>query len=158
MDSNINIKKTSETLAPSCRSHDFTVENLMYQSTIQLAQSQYCFFKKAESNNMSAAILAKITQQLKGFFDDAAKYWQTSKTLKKGGYLTNTMFYCSYYNAVAHYYKGIEIKDGAEEAGSGMGLAEGHLKYAIKLLESADTYDSRTKSALAARQKQVEDE
>jgi programmed cell death 6-interacting protein len=60
-----HIKKTSDSLSPSCRSHDFTVENLLYFSTIQLAQSQYCFFKKAESGKMSGGILAKITNQLK---------------------------------------------------------------------------------------------
>lgn len=114
-----HIKKTSETLPPSCRSHDFTVENLMYLSTIQLAQSQYCFFKMAESKNMSAAMCAKITFQLKSFFDDSAKYCFASKVLSKGGYLTNTQFYCQYYNAIAHYYKGQELKDAAGEAGSG---------------------------------------
>ena len=36
-----HIKKTSGNLQPSVRSHDFTVENLLYYSTIQLAQSQY---------------------------------------------------------------------------------------------------------------------
>jgi len=65
----------------------------MYFSTIQLAQSQYCFFKKAESGSMSGAILAKITYQLKSFFDDASKYCKASKVLSKGGYLTNTLFY-----------------------------------------------------------------
>jgi programmed cell death 6-interacting protein len=151
-----HIKKTSEPLPPSCRSHDFTVENLMYLSTIQLAQSQYCFFKKAESNNMSGAILAKITWQLKSFFDEAAKYCSASKVLAKGGYLTNTYFYCAYYKAIAHYYKGLEIKDGAQEEGSGMGLAEGHLKYALSLLNGATTYDSRTKAALSERSKTIE--
>ena len=150
------IKKTSDALSPSCRSHDFTVENLMYHSTIQLAQSQYCFFKKAESNSMSGAIIAKITFQLKTFFEDAAKFCIQSKILSKGGYLTNTQFYCSYYLAIAHYYKGLEIKATATEEGSGMGLAEGHLKYSLKLLNSATTYDARTKTSLAARVKQVE--
>jgi hypothetical protein len=59
------MKKTTDSLAPSSRSHDFTVENLLFHSTIQLAQSQYCFFKKAEGNNMSPAIMTKITYQLK---------------------------------------------------------------------------------------------
>jgi hypothetical protein len=35
------IKQTSDALPPSCRSYDFTIENLQYNSTIQLAQSQY---------------------------------------------------------------------------------------------------------------------
>ena len=38
-----------------------------------------------------------------------------------------------------------------------MGLAEGHLKYAMKLLNSCNTFDSRTKSALATRLKEVEE-
>lgn len=151
-----HIKKTSETLKPSSRSHDFTVENLMFWSTIQLAQSQYCFFKKAESGGMSAAILAKITYQLKTFFDDAVKYCSASKILSKAGYLTNTQFYCQYYNAIAHYYKGLELKEAAQEAGSGMGLAEGHLKHSLKLLNSAVTYDARTKDALKFRVNKVE--
>lgn len=153
-----HIKKTSDALSPSSRSHDFTVENLLYHSTIQLAQSQYCFFKKAEANNMSAAILTKITYQLKSFFEEAAKYCRASKVLSKGNYLTNTQFYVTYYNAIAHYYKGVEVKEGAEDAGGGMGLAEGHLKYALSQLNSAVTYDTRTKDALKERKKTIENE
>jgi len=78
-----HIKKTSENLQPSVRSHDFTIENLMYNSTVQLAQSQYCFFKKAESSNMKPGICAKITYQLKSFFEESANYCRASKVLSK---------------------------------------------------------------------------
>lgn len=91
------IKKTADSLPPSCRSFDFTIENLQYNSTIQLAQSQYCFFKKAEAASMSPAILAKITFQLKSFFDEAASYLKikksASKDTSKGGLITNIQFY-----------------------------------------------------------------
>ena len=150
-----HIKKTSDSLPPSCRSHDFTVENLMYYSTIQLAQSQYCFFKKAESGGMSGEILAKITYQLKSFFEDAAKYCSASKVLSKGGYLTNTQFYVAYYNAIAHYYKGLQMKEVASENGSGMGIAEGHLKHSLNLLNGATTHDARTKDSLSERLKTI---
>lgn len=152
------IKKTSESLPPSCRSHDFTVENLLFHSTIQLAQSQYCFFKKAESNNMSAAIMAKITYQLKTFFEEAIKYCKASKVLSKGGYLLNTSFYVDYYHSIAHYYKGIEIKEGAHDAGEGMGLAEGHLKYAKAILGSIVAPYGNLKDALKGRKKAIETE
>lgn len=153
-----HIKKTSDSLSPSCRSHDFTVENLLYFSTIQLAQSQYCFFKKAETAKMSGAILAKITFQLKTFFDEASKYCKASKVLAKGGYLSNTVFYVTYYDAIAHYYRGLDYKDKAEEEGGGMGYAEGHLKYAIQQLDAAVTYDARTKDALKHRRKVIASE
>jgi programmed cell death 6-interacting protein len=130
----------------------------MFHSTIQLAQSQYCFFKKAETNNMSGGICAKITYQLKSFFEEAEKYCKASKTLAKGGYLANTRFYVTYYNAIAHYYKGLEYKDNAEEQGGGMGFAEGHLKYALSELENVATYDSKTKDALKQRKKVIEAE
>jgi hypothetical protein len=152
------MKKTTDSLSPSSRSHDFTVENLLFHSTIQLAQSQYCFFKKAEAGGMSAAIMAKITYQLKTFFEEASNYCKASKVLAKGGYLTNTQFYVTYYEAIANYYKGVEIKEGAEEQGSGMGMAEGYLKYSMSLLDGAVTYDTRTKNALKDRIATVEAE
>lgn len=110
---------------------------------------------------MSPAILAKITYQLKSFFDEASNYLNIkksgSKDTSKAALITNIQFYCTYYNAIAHYYKGMEIKDRAEEEGSGMGLAEGHLKYSLSQLNSCPTFDSNTKDALKQRIKTVED-
>lgn len=51
----------------------------------------------------------------------------------------------------------MEIKGRAEEEGSGMGLAEGHLKYALSQLNECPTFDSSTKDALKQRIKTVED-
>jgi len=46
---------------------------------------------------MSPEILARITYQLKSFFDDASKYLNikrsASKDTSKGGLLTNIQFY-----------------------------------------------------------------
>lgn len=152
------IKKTSDALSPSVRTHDFTVENLLFHSTIQLAQSQYCFFKKAESGSMSPAILAKITYQLKSFFEEALKYCKASKVLSKGGYVLNTCFYVEYYDAIAHYYKGVEIKDSAQEEGSGMGLAEGHLKHSLNILANISAPYGNLKEALKKRKKDIDNE
>jgi hypothetical protein len=51
----------------------------------------------------------------------------------------------------------LEIKDRSEEEGSGMGLAEGHLKYSLAQLNECPTYDSSTKDALKQRIKNVEE-
>lgn len=80
-----------------------------------------------------------------------------SKDVAKGGIMTNTQFYCCYYNAIAHYYKGLEIKERAEDEGSGMGLAEAHLKYALSQLNECPTFDSRTKDSLKERIKLVQE-
>ncbi|CAI2387221.1 unnamed protein product [Moneuplotes crassus] len=153
-----HIRKNLDGLKPSERSHDFTVENLMFNSTIQLAQSQYCFFKKAESASMNPGVCAKIAYQLKTFFEEAANYCKPSKVLKKGGFLSNTEFYITYYEAIAHYFKGREIKDGAEDNGGGMGKAEGHLKFALALINKASTNNPRTESALKDRKKNIKKE
>jgi len=72
--------------------------------------------------------------------------------------LANTKFYITYYEAIAHYFKGREYKDSAEESGGGMGNAEGHLALALAKLESVSTYDARTKDALKQRKEQIENE
>jgi len=63
-----------------------------------------------------------------------------------------------YYDAIAHYFKGREYKDNAEENGGGMGKAEGHLSIALNKLNSAVTYDTRTKDALKQRKQMIENE
>lgn len=69
-----------------------------------------------------------------------------------------SQFYLSYYNAIAHYYKGMELKARAEDEGSGMGLAEGHLKYALDQLEAINPSDSGLKASIKNRIKAVEAE
>lgn len=107
---------------------------------------------------MKAAICAKITYQLKCFFEEAGNYCKASKVLSKCGFLANTRFYITYYDAIAHYFKGREFKDNAEENGGGMGNAEGHLVLAMNKLSAAVTYDARTKDALKQRKEMIENE
>lgn len=59
-----HLKESSKDLQASTRTHDFTAENLLFLSTLQLAQSQYCFFKKADTAKMSPTVMTKICNQL----------------------------------------------------------------------------------------------
>ncbi len=43
-------------------------------------------------------------------------------------------FYKEYYRGIAYANKGLELKKNAEDAGSGIGLAVGCLKYAMTIL------------------------
>lgn len=147
-----HLKESSKSLSPSTRSHDFSVENLLFLSTLQLAQSQYCFFKKADNAKMSAAMMAKITNQLKTFFEDTERYARSSPVLKKGTYLPTIAFYKSYYQALAFYHKGMEAKDDVKNKGEGMGIAGGLLKKSLALIETAGKLaESSTRDACAAK-------
>ncbi len=129
--------ESSKDLQPSARSHDFSVENLMFLSTLQLAQSQYCFFKKADNAKMSSAVLAKISNQLQSFFSDTERYAKSSPVLKKSAHLGTIGFYKSYYLGLAHYHKGMELRTIAEGNGEGMGIAGGVIAHSMALLAKA---------------------
>ena len=144
--------ESSKDLQPSARSHDFSVENLMFLSTLQLAQSQYCFFKKADGAKMSSQVMAKISKQLYSFFADTEKYAKTSPVLKKSAHLQTIGFYKSYYHGLAVYHKGMELRAEAEGKGEGMGISGAMIAWAMKLLgASAKLADSATASAVETR-------
>lgn len=86
---------------------------------------------------MTPAILCKISNQLKTFFEDTERFARSSATLKKLPQMSNISFYKEYYKAITYANKGQELKKQAEDKGSGMGLAAGSLKYALLLLAGA---------------------
>jgi hypothetical protein len=101
---------------------------------------------------MSPAVVAKISNQLKSFFEDSERYARSSPVLKKSAHLTQISFYKNYYRAISYYNKGLEMKKTAEEKGEGMGLAAGLVSFAMKLLTAAGkTADSSTQGAIETR-------
>lgn len=48
--------------------------------------------------------------------------------------MTAIAFYKEYYRAIAYSNKGLELKKTAEDAGAGIGIAVGCLKYAMTIL------------------------
>lgn len=146
------IKSRLDDLPPSCRSHDFTAENLLYCSTVALAQSQYCFYKKAEQAGMGEGIMAKITNQLRHFFKDCQKYAKLSPTLVKAKTGEKMDFYVQYYYAMALFYKGTDMMNKADKDGEGMGAATAFLKGAKGLLEKKVCgFDTASKEAVKSK-------
>ena len=68
------IGTNSEKLDSKFRGVDFRADNLKRLTAIQLAQSQYCFFKKAEMSKMKSELIYKIARQTWKYFDEANTY------------------------------------------------------------------------------------
>lgn len=150
------LKDFTKNLQPSVRSHDFSIENLTFLSTLQLSQSQYCFYKKASGAKMSDDVMAKITKQLSVFFEDTEKAAQSSNILVKSPNMTTISFYRYYYSGLAHYHKGLAQAKIAEEDGESMGLAAGFIQQGLTFMATASSKStSGTKSACQTRTKEM---
>jgi len=55
---------------------------------------------------MTPAILCKISNQLKTFFEDTERFARSSATLKKLPQMSNISFYKEYYKAITYANKG----------------------------------------------------
>lgn len=100
-------------------------------------------------------MLCKIANQLKTFFEETEKYARSSAVLRKLPSMDQIVFYRDYYRAITYFNKGQELRKVAEDAGAGMGLAGGTIKFAIGILQQAEKMakDSGTKSACLTRMK-----
>lgn len=63
--------KTLEKLDSDLRGLDFRSDNLKRLMNLQLAQSQYCFFKKAEIAEMKPGLISKVAKQVYDYFRDS---------------------------------------------------------------------------------------
>lgn len=66
--------ETLETLDSELRGIDFRADNLRRLKCLQLAQSQYCFFKKAELSEMKPGLISKVAKQTQKYFCDSEEY------------------------------------------------------------------------------------
>lgn len=70
--------KTLEKLNSDLRGLDFRADNLKRLMALQLAQSQYCFFKKAELAEMKPGLISKVAKQVHDYFRDADCHAKTA--------------------------------------------------------------------------------
>lgn len=83
------IGKNSESLDSHMRGIDFRTDNLARLVAIELAQSQYCFFKKAELAGMKSELIAKVARQTWYYFSQA-------NSLVTGTLKSELEKYCNY--------------------------------------------------------------
>lgn len=73
-----HITKEFQTLDSRLIGTDFRSDNLRRLIALQLAQSQYCFFKKTEIAEMKPGIISKVCKQVHLYFVEAEGYVQGS--------------------------------------------------------------------------------
>ena len=103
--------------------------------------------------------MAKISNQLKTFFEETERYAKASPVLKKSAHLKNISFYKNYYRGLSFYHKGMEKRKEAEGKGEGMSIAGGLIKYSMGLLGTAKKLaDTSTAGAVDTRLATISEE
>ncbi|CAI2383258.1 unnamed protein product [Moneuplotes crassus] len=100
------VKNNAKNIDPGLRGVDFRLDNLNRLILIELAHSQYCFFKKAELTECKPKLIARIARQ-------TWRYFHNANILVKGTLKLELEKYCNYpLNTIKGYaqiYDGISI-------------------------------------------------
>lgn len=83
------IRNNVERIDPKERGIDFRPDNLDRLVQIELAHSQFCFFKKAELTNCSSDLISRVARQ-------TWSYFHTANTVVKGSLKVELEKYCNY--------------------------------------------------------------
>jgi len=146
---------TLEALSQELRGIDFRFDNLKRLVALELAQSQYWFFKKAELSGMKPGLVSKLARHVWVYFIEAEGY--VSGTLKLEyekfwPYLIKlTSVYTQCYDAISHMYKAKEMLSTIKEDGSGAGILLGHLTVSSRILSSLKTVNEAVQQNIQTR-------
>jgi hypothetical protein len=151
---------TLENLDSKLRGVDFRSDNLKRLQALQLAQSQYCFFKKAVMAEMKDGLICQLSRGVYKFFAEADGYVQGSLKNSLEKYcnypITTTKCYVETYGAISNLYRAKEIFSTLSEDGSGSGLAIGHCMKASRILSSIKSDNESVQESVGKRLEESE--
>jgi hypothetical protein len=118
--------------------NDMSHDVLVVMSKHMLAQAQECFVEKTIADNKKPTIIAKIGRHAAVMYEELYQELKANVTIKN--YLPKQWFVnfelkSKYYEALCHYYKGInaEAESNIGEAIARLGIAEKAIKDCVKL-------------------------
>jgi hypothetical protein len=151
---------TLETLPSEFRGIDFRGDNLKRLIALELGQSQFLFFKKAELSGMKPGLISKLIRQTWIYFTEAEGYVTGTLKLEYEKYcpylIKLTSVYTHSYNAVSHLYKAKELHALVKKSGNGVGTALGHWTVASRILSSLKTVNEVVQQNIQKRLEEAE--
>ncbi|XP_065185382.1 programmed cell death 6-interacting protein-like [Sycon ciliatum] len=119
---------------PKVPTPDLSGDTAIALSALMLAQGQECFFHKATSDNMKAAIVTKVAAQAADYYGDAMRAMDNSAIRSQWdkSWLPIILGKQSYFLAMADYYDSIALKEGKK-----FGDQIGRLRHAVQMLQHA---------------------